>query len=184
MTCLSFARLPCILSQSLHHTTSCPMVGWGRTLHNAHCIEYLPCCSAPAMHGMLFVQQTFSGGIAHARCGHADGAEAGRPWQLCRARWAAVERSNEGNTAQLAQLQVAMASLQSQRLDLQRANLSGRLSVLQDIAAHASLNAAAKVCTYPLPKIPTSISWALTHAAQEAAAQAPCEVAQVCNPIR
>ncbi len=43
---------------------------------------------------------------------------------------AAVGRSNEGNTAQIAQLQVAMASLQSQRLDLQRANLSGRLAVL------------------------------------------------------
>ena len=63
---------------------------------------------------------------------------------------AAVGRSNEGNTAQIAQLQVAMASLQTQRLDLQRADLSGRLAVLQDIAAQASLNVAAKVFTCPL----------------------------------
>ncbi len=64
---------------------------------------------------------------------------------------AAVGRSNEGNTSQIAQLQVAMAALQSQRLDLQRADLSGRLAVLQDIAAQASLNAAAKVRALPLP---------------------------------
>ena len=59
---------------------------------------------------------------------------------------AAVGRSSEGNAAQIAALQEAMAGLQSQRLDLQRADLSGRLAVLQDIAAQASLSGAAKAC--------------------------------------
>ena len=57
---------------------------------------------------------------------------------------AAVGRSSEGNAAQIAALQEAMAGLQSQRLDLQRADLSGRLAVLQDIAAQAYLSGAAK----------------------------------------
>ena len=60
---------------------------------------------------------------------------------------AAVGRSSEGNAAQIAALQEAMAGLQSQRLDLQRADLSGRLAVLQDIAAQASLSGAAKART-------------------------------------
>lgn len=58
---------------------------------------------------------------------------------------AAVGRSSEGNSAQIAALQGAVAGLQSQRLDLQRADLSGRLAVLQDIAAQANFNASAKV---------------------------------------
>ena len=64
---------------------------------------------------------------------------------------AAVGRSSEGNAAQIAALQEAMAGLQSQRLDLQRADLSGRLAVLQDIAAQASLSGAAKARTLLSP---------------------------------
>jgi hypothetical protein len=58
---------------------------------------------------------------------------------------AAVGRSSEGNVEQIASLQGALAGLQSERLDLQRADLSGRLAVLQDIAAQASLTTTAKV---------------------------------------
>ena len=65
---------------------------------------------------------------------------------------AAVGRSSEGNSAQIAALQEAMAGLQSQRLDLQRADLSGRLAVLQDIAARASLTGAAKARTLLSPE--------------------------------
>ena len=65
---------------------------------------------------------------------------------------AAVGRSSEGNAEQIAALQGALAGLQSERLDLQRADLSGRLAVLQDIAAQASLTTTAKV-----PHLPHSL---------------------------
>ena len=67
-------------------------------------------------------------------------------------RVAAVGRSSKGNSAQIAALQEAMAGLQSQRLDLQRADLSGRLAVLQDIAAQASLTGVGKARTLLLPE--------------------------------
>ena len=69
-----------------------------------------------------------------------------------RGQVAAVGRSSEGNAAQIVALQEAMAGLQSQRLDLQRADLSGRLAVLQDIAAQATLSGAAKARTLLLPE--------------------------------
>ena len=65
---------------------------------------------------------------------------------------AAVGRSSEGNVEQIVALQGALAGLQSERLDLQRADLSGRLAVLQDIAAQASLTTTAKV-----PHLPHSL---------------------------
>ena len=161
LVCVVYRPLACLLTISgFAHTRSEPPLTCAQVLQGLVVVERLALLHSGLSSGEIISYRLSSGVMVlpnlDMQMAQKQGALAALQSQV-----AAVGRSNEGNTAQIAQLQVAVASLQSQRLDLQRANLSGRLAVLQDIAAQASLNAAAKVRTSPSPLPLQSISWVL-----------------------